>query len=138
MVHERGFLRGVLDVLFEHEGRACFADWKSDALPDFSPTAIAAHVAANYDLQIRIYAVAVVRLLGVTDEADYERRFGGLAYLFLRGLGRSPEAPADARAAGEAEQSHRGVYVRRPSYAEVRTWQRDLTGLSAATTREDR
>jgi len=120
LVLERGFIRGVLDVLFEHEGRACFADWKSDTLPDFSAAAIAAHVAANYDLQIRIYTVAIVRLLGVEDEADYERRFGGLAYLFLRALGEEG-APAGS-----------GVFVGRPSYAQVRSWDYDLTRAPGA------
>ncbi|HEY8925816.1 MAG TPA: PD-(D/E)XK nuclease family protein, partial [Polyangia bacterium] len=121
VVLERGFIRGVLDVLFEHEGRACFADWKSDALPEFSAPAIEAHVAANYDLQIRIYTVAIVRLLGVRDEADYERRFGGLAYLFLRAL--------DAEG-GSAPGA--GVFVGRPSYAQVRSWDHDLTRAPGA------
>jgi len=126
VVVERGFIRGVLDVLFEHEGRACFADWKSDALPHFSAAAIAAHVAANYDLQIRIYTVAIVRLLGVANEADYERRFGGLAYLFLRALG------DDATGADAQDQPAPGVFVGRPSYAEVRSWDHDLTRAPGA------
>jgi exodeoxyribonuclease V beta subunit len=127
VVIERGFIRGVLDVLFEHEGRACFADWKSDALPDFSAAAIEAHVAANYDLQIRIYTVAIVRLLGVRDEADYERRFGGLAYVFLRALGDAADGDGD----GE-DQRASGVFVGRPSYAQVRSWEHDLTRAPGA------
>lgn len=125
IVHERGFIRGVLDVLFEHEGRACFADWKSDFLPDFSTAAVMAHVRANYDLQIRIYTVAVMRLLGVHDQTDYERRFGGLVYLFLRGVRGQSEPRPD-------RDVERGIHVLRPTYDEVRGWERELTHATPA------
>lgn len=123
--HERGFIRGVLDVLFEHDGRACFADWKSDFLPDYSGGTVMAHVRANYDLQIRIYTVAVVRLLGVHDQKDYERRFGGSAYVFLRGVrDQSERRPTEGVA--------QGVHVLRPTYDEVRSWERELTHAKPA------
>ena len=124
LVREPGFIRGVLDVLFEHEGRAYFADWKSDMLPSFAPGDLRAHVEANYELQIQIYTVALFRLLGIEDQQDCERRFGGLAYVFLRGLAAESEAAAPA-AAGP------GVLVRRPSYDEVRTWERALVARPA-------
>jgi len=123
LVREPGFIRGVLDVLFEHEGRAYFADWKSDVLSSFAPEDLRAHVAANYELQIQIYTVALFRLLGVEDHKDCERRFGGLAYVFLRGLGTECEAVPPAGA---------GVLVRRPPYDEVRTWERSLVARPAA------
>ena len=49
---------------------------------------------ANYELQRRLYALALVKMLGIADEADYEARFGGTVYVFLRGL-----APAAGDAA---------------------------------------
>jgi exodeoxyribonuclease V beta subunit len=110
---DRGFIRGVLDVLFEHDGKVYFGDWKSDALPDYGPAALRAQVAANYDLQIQIYSVALFRLLGLRDQADCDRRFGGLVYVFLRGL--------TGDAAGRA-----GLHVDRPTFAQVRAWERAL------------
>jgi len=119
LLRDRGFIRGVLDVLFEHDGKVYFADWKSDALPDYGPPALRAHVAANYDLQIQIYTVALFRLLGIRDQADSDRRFGGLVYLFLRGL------------TGDAE-GRAGLYVARPTYAQVRAWEHGLVAPPAA------
>ncbi|HVR03263.1 MAG TPA: UvrD-helicase domain-containing protein [Polyangia bacterium] len=102
-----GFVKGYIDFVFEHEGRAFFGDWKSDLLPDFSPAAVAAHVAANYELQRRLYALALAKMLGVVDEADYEARFGGMVYVFLRAL---PD----------------GLEIGRPSWAELEAWEREL------------
>ena len=82
----RGYLQGLIDYLFEHEGRVYLLDWKSDRLTDFSPATIDLHVQHNYSLQAAIYSLAVVRLLGIGSEADYESRFGGILYIFLRGL----------------------------------------------------
>jgi exodeoxyribonuclease V beta subunit len=107
-----GFVKGYIDFIFEHEGRAFFGDWKSDLLPDFSPAAVSAHVAANYELQRRLYALALVKMLGVVDEADYEARFGGMVYVFLRAL---PE----------------GLEIGRPSWAELEGWERELAAALA-------
>jgi len=128
LVREPGYIRGVLDVLFEHEGRAYFADWKSDMLPSFAPADLRAHVEANYELQIQIYTVALFRLLGIEDGQDCQRRFGGLAYVFLRGL--DVESDPDRRPATDASP---GVLVRRPEYDEVRAWERALVARPAAT-----
>jgi exodeoxyribonuclease V beta subunit len=104
---DAGFVKGYVDVIFEHEGRTYFGDWKSDLLPDFSPAAVSAHVAANYELQRRLYALALVRMLGVADEADYEARFGGTVYVFVRAL------PG-------------GLEIGRPTWTELAGWERDL------------
>ena len=117
LVREPGFIRGVLDVLFEHQGRAYFADWKSDTLPSYGPGELSAHVRANYELQIQIYTVALFRLLGIEDQRDCDARFGGLAYVFLRGVDGEP-----------SEGAQTGVLLRRPDYDEVRGWERALVG----------
>jgi exodeoxyribonuclease V beta subunit len=103
----RGFVKGYVDVVFEHEGRAYLIDWKTDRLPGWEAAAVEAHVAANYGLQERLYALALVRALGVTDAAAYEARFGGTLYVFLRGL------PGAVRA-------------RRPDFAELLAWEAEL------------
>jgi len=51
----------------------------------------------------------------VTDEAAFEKRFGGFLYLFLREMERTP--------AGEPT---RGVYFDRPDWKTVQAWEREL------------
>ena len=100
---DRGYVKGFVDLLFEHEGRVYFGDWKTDRLPSWDEAVVEAHVAKNYALQEQLYALALVRMLGIASEADYEARFGGTLYLFVRGLpgGRGPQpAPELRRALG--------------------------------------
>jgi len=104
---DRGYVKGFVDVLFEHEGRVYFGDWKTDRLPAWDAAAVEAHVAQNYGLQEQLYALALVRMLGITDEAAYEARFGGTLYIFVRGL---PGA----------------VRSRRPSFDELRLWEAEI------------
>ena len=107
---ESGFVKGFVDVIFEHEGRSYFGDWKTDRLPAWDAAAIEAHIRANYALQERLYSLALVRMLGIEDAAGYEARFGGTLYIFVRGLGRSPDA----------------VRGGRPTFDEIIAWQQEL------------
>jgi exodeoxyribonuclease V beta subunit len=104
---DRGYVKGFVDVLFEHEGRVYFGDWKTDRLPSWDEAVVEAHVAKNYALQEQLYALALVRMLGITTAADYEARFGGTLYLFVRGL---PSA----------------VRSRRPTFAELAGWDQEI------------
>lgn len=106
----RGFVKGYVDVLFEHEGLAYFGDWKSDSLPSFEPASLEAHVERDYRVQAKLYTLALVKMLGLRAEADYDGRFGGLLYVFLRGL----------KTAGE------GIYFERPSWRQVVAWEQEL------------
>jgi exodeoxyribonuclease V beta subunit len=112
---ESGFVKGFVDVIFEHEGRSYFGDWKTDRLPAWDAAAIEGHVSANYALQERLYSLALVRMLGIEDAAGYEARFGGTLYIFVRGLGRSPDA----------------VRGRRPAFHEIVAWQQELAATLA-------
>ncbi|HEY7373504.1 MAG TPA: UvrD-helicase domain-containing protein [Polyangia bacterium] len=107
---ERGFVKGFVDMIFEHEGRSYFGDWKTDRLPAWDAATVGTHVAANYAVQERLYALALVRMLGVADAAAYEARFGGTLYVFVRGLGRSPDA----------------IRGSRPRFEEIQRWQGEL------------
>ncbi len=109
---ERGVVKGFIDVLFEHRGRTYVCDWKGDWLPSWDRAHLAGHCGRNYDVQARLYALAALRLLGVTDEKDYQRRFGGVLYAFVRGM--------------RAEDPDAGLHFRRPSWAEVRTWEAEM------------
>jgi exodeoxyribonuclease V beta subunit len=88
----RGFMRGYIDLVFMRDGRFFIVDYKSnwlgDALEDYAPARLqTAMVDGFYDLQYLVYTVAVHRLLASRIAAyAYERHFGGVYYLFLRGM----------------------------------------------------
>jgi exodeoxyribonuclease V beta subunit len=104
---DRGYVKGFVDVIFQHQGRVYFGDWKTDRLASWDEASVEAHVAKNYALQEQLYALALVRMLGVATAADYEARFGGTLYLFVRGL---PGA----------------IRSRRPTFAEIALWQDEI------------
>jgi exodeoxyribonuclease V beta subunit len=105
-----GYVRGSLDLAFEHGKKTYYVDWKSDSLPSYAPDVLESHVRAHYEDQVRLYTLAVGKLLGVDGEAAHEERFGGVLYCFLRGMG----APG------------RGVWSARPRWADVVAWEREL------------
>ena len=112
---ERGYLKGFVDFVFEDQGLVYFADWKSDHLPSYEPGAMTEHVGLHYWLQARIYSIGVIRLLQIRDQDDYERRFGGLLYLFLRGMDGG---------------GRRGVYFHRPPWEELCRYEAGLMEMA--------
>lgn len=83
-----GYMKGFIDLVFRHEGRWYIVDWKSNRLDDYGPAALAAAMREHrYDLQLRIYAAALQRALALREPTtDWEQGFGGVFYLFLRGM----------------------------------------------------
>lgn len=87
-----GFLRGFMDLVFEHEGRLYGVDYKSNYLgahfEDYTPSALrTAMEEHHYFLQALFYATAIhrygkSRIVGYS----YEEHFGGMHYLFVRGM----------------------------------------------------
>ena len=80
---------GTHDVDFDSQGRVYVADYKSNRLPAYDADALAhAMAASEYDLQALLYAIAVHRWLRLRLGAEYAfaRHFGGVRYLFCRGL----------------------------------------------------
>ncbi len=108
---DRGFVKGYIDVIFEHDGRSYFGDWKTDQLPSWDVATVKAHVEANYAVQEKLYALALSRMLGIDDEATHEARFGGTLYVFVRGLADHPSA---------------AVLGRRPSFADIQRWRAEI------------
>jgi exodeoxyribonuclease V beta subunit len=108
----RGFLRGFVDLVFEHEGRFYVVDYKSNHLgaraADYrAPQLADAMVHHDYVLQYHLYVVAVHRWLASRVPGyDYDTHFGGVFYLFLRGM--SPAHPPGT-----------GVFADRPPRALV-------------------
>jgi exodeoxyribonuclease V beta subunit len=87
-----GFLKGYIDLVFEHAGRFYVVDYKTNHLSDFvreydAERMTAAMDESHYFLQYHLYALAVSRFLSRTVPGfDYERHFGGALYLFMKGM----------------------------------------------------
>jgi len=105
-----GFITGVIDLVFEHNGRYYLADYKSNHLGDdlagYAPDRLRQEILnRRYDVQLLIYSVALHRYLKLrVPDYDYEQHFGGAYYLFLRGM-RSEQGAAH------------GIYFERPERA---------------------
>ena len=88
----RGMVNGIIDLVFEHQGRYYIADYKSNrlggTLDAYQPEALrAAMFQYRYDLQCLLYALALHRYLRQRiPDYRYQTHFGGVFYLFLRGM----------------------------------------------------
>lgn len=88
----QGMLKGFIDLVFEWQGRWYLLDYKSNHLgmspADYSRPALEqAMVEHRYDLQYQLYSLALHRLLALRLPGyDFEQHFGGVFYLFLRGM----------------------------------------------------
>ncbi|WWE59204.1 exodeoxyribonuclease V subunit beta [Parasalinivibrio latis] len=87
-----GMLKGFIDLVFEYQGRYFVLDWKSNYLgpqpQDYHPDAMAgAMLEHRYDFQYHIYSLALhLYLKSRIPDYDYDTHFGGVYYLFLRGI----------------------------------------------------
>jgi exodeoxyribonuclease V beta subunit len=88
-----GFLNGFIDLIFRHNEKWWILDWKSNHLgnsPGLYNRAALDHAMGehNYHLQYHLYTVALTRYLAVASGGafDYEKNFGGILYVFLRGV----------------------------------------------------
>ena len=88
----RGLLKGVMDLVFEHEGRYWVLDYKSNRLgaddAAYTPAAMDEAIAKHrYDVQAVLYLLALHRQLQARLGAAYrpKEQLGGAMYMFLRG-----------------------------------------------------
>jgi exodeoxyribonuclease V beta subunit len=88
----RGFMHGFIDLIFRYEGRYYLADWKSNVLgprvTDYHAGALMKAMTENlYFFQYHLYVTALHRYLSLRmPDYRYETHFGGVFYLFLRGM----------------------------------------------------
>jgi exodeoxyribonuclease V beta subunit len=108
-----GYLKGYIDLTFQHGERFYMLDWKSNHLghrpEDYGPAPLAAAMAEHaYGLQALIYSLALHRHLARRLPGyDPARHFGGALYLFVRGV----------RPGWEVHGAPAGVVFQRPSPA---------------------
>ncbi|BBL71792.1 UvrD-helicase domain-containing protein [Methylogaea oryzae] len=119
-----GYMKGYIDLVFAHEGRYYVVDWKSNWLgaspADYiSPRLEQAVAREHYYLQYLIYCLALHRYLRLRQpDYDYGHHFGGVYYLFLRGI--HPAFPGA------------GIHADRPSPALIDALDRLFEGEEAA------
>ena len=88
-----GFMKGFIDLIFEAGGRYYIIDYKSNWLGPMPQDYAASHLLhamarEHYYLQYLIYTLALHRYLNLRlPDYTYEVHFGGVFYLFLRGMG---------------------------------------------------
>jgi exodeoxyribonuclease V beta subunit len=115
----RGYLMGFMDMVFRFEGQFYLVDWKSnylgDRLEDYHVEALAKVMDERYYvLQYHLYTVALDQYLRLRlPDYEYEKDFGGIFYIFLRGV--EPELGPDY-----------GIFRDRPTRELVRTLRESL------------
>lgn len=86
---ERGFIKGYIDLVFEHDRLTYIVDWKSDLLPSYAEDELLVHARQNYALQGDLYTLALIKMLELDSRTEYDRRFGGILFCFVRGMQRA-------------------------------------------------
>ncbi|MBW1999574.1 MAG: hypothetical protein JRJ29_16640 [Deltaproteobacteria bacterium] len=88
----KGFMKGFMDMVFRWKDRFYLVDWKSNFLghriEDYGQEAVSRAMEENfYHFQYHIYALALDQYLGLRVPGySYEENFGGVFYVFLRGV----------------------------------------------------
>ena len=93
----QGIMNGAIDLVFVHDNKVYVLDYKSNTLgrsPAFYQQSFMTNCmhSSRYDLQYMIYSVAVHRYFRTrfARRYDYDKgelSFGGVYYLFIRGMG---------------------------------------------------
>jgi len=116
-----GFMKGFIDLVYEHEGRYYVVDYKSNflgtELADYGGAQLdQAMISHHYPLQYLIYSLALHRYLSLR-LADYnpEQHWGGVYYLFIRGM--------------HPEWEQAGVFADRPSAELLTAFDQYLQGV---------
>lgn len=87
-----GFVKGVIDLIFSHNQRYYFIDWKTNkVVPKINENMNdAINLVMNeqgYWLQGILYSLALHRYLkSIYSDYDYEKHFGGMYFIFVRYL----------------------------------------------------
>jgi exodeoxyribonuclease V beta subunit len=101
-------LTGFIDLICEYQGRYYVMDYKTNGLESYQPdnltNAMREH---NYGLQYWLYSVVLdMYLQSRLPNYSYEEHFGGVRYLFVRGM--------------QADVAMSGVYVDKPDLEKLK------------------
>ena len=109
-----GFMKGYIDLIFRINGKFYMVDWKSNHLgnapEDYNDNAIIDVMAKEqYFLQYYIYTIALDKYLSRRiRDYDYRTCFGGVFYIFLRGVGHNTSL------------FPHGIFSNKPSYDAIK------------------
>ncbi len=115
----QGFMKGFMDLVFQHQDRFYLVDWKSNFLgprvEDYGPEAMQKEMEKSYYiLQYHLYVLALHQYLKLRLPGySYAKDFGGVFYIFVRGV-------EPANTAGY------GIYHDRPSWEIIRVLEENL------------
>lgn len=93
-----GIMNGKIDLFFKMHDKYYILDWKSnhigDTVEDYTADKVAEAMRENnYHLQYHLYTVAASKYLKqCLPNFDYEKYFGGVIYLFVRGVRKGKDA----------------------------------------------
>ena len=105
-----GMMKGFIDLIFMHNGKFYIADYKTNHLGNHAKDYDDAHLHQAmldnyYDVQYLIYSVALTRYLKFRmPNYNYDEHFGGIFYLFVRGM---------------TDNGSDGVYFRKPTEQQI-------------------
>lgn len=86
-----GFIKGIVDLIFRYDNQYYIVDWKSNWLGSderaYSSDKLHQTMVNNhYFLQASLYTEALRRYLKIVEDRSFEECFGGVFYLFMRGM----------------------------------------------------
>ncbi|MBT3311669.1 MAG: exodeoxyribonuclease V subunit beta [Desulfobacterales bacterium] len=119
----KGFMKGFIDLVFKFGDKYYIVDWKSNYLggciKDYNVNAMMNTMLKEfYFLQYHIYCVALnLYLKKRIPEYSYDKNFGGVFYIFLRGIDPSKDI-------------NMGIYRDKPSQELIRSLCYELTGFT--------
>ena len=84
----QGYLTGFIDLVCEHQGLYYVMDYKTNFLADYETDSMTQSMREhNYGLQYWIYTLVLHQhLKNRLADYDYRTHFGGVRYLFVRGM----------------------------------------------------
>jgi exodeoxyribonuclease V beta subunit len=88
-----GFMKGFIDMIFQHDGKFYLVDWKSNYLgstfESYNKLSLIKTMQENfYTLQYHLYTLALYQYLRQhKSDFNYDTDFGGVFYIFIRGVG---------------------------------------------------
>jgi exodeoxyribonuclease V beta subunit len=99
LVTSEGFIKGYMDLVFQHQQRFYLVDWKSNYLgpsrESYDQTSLHQTMKTDYYiLQYHLYTLALHQYLRRRKtDYRYDKDFGGIFYIFIRGVdpSRGPE-----------------------------------------------
>lgn len=88
-----GYLTGFIDLICEHQGKYYVMDYKSNSLKNYDQESLTQAMREhNYGLQYWIYSLVLhLYLQHRLADYSYENHFGGIKYLFIRGMNEKKE-----------------------------------------------